>query len=307
MKEKICVVVDSGSDLSNELIGDLDIISLPLRVIIDNKEFIDNQTISREEIFAALIGNYENLSDAQKANISSEELVEGQSLKITTSLPTPEDILNTYNKLKDEGYTHIIGVSISSGLSGTYNTMTLLRNEVEAVVVETIDTKNISLGSGYVGLAAAKLVKEGKSFKEIIKECDNLIKKSKVFFSVGSLDYLQRGGRIGLVGSSVANLLNIKPIISCNEDGVYYTVKKGRGYRKVLSQMIDIALEFVENAKDFRIEIVNADSKEDINSLINDIKSRNILAKDINIINITPALAIHTGPEAIGIAVFINE
>lgn len=306
MKEKICVVVDSGSDLSKELMDGLDIVSLPLRVIIDNKEFVDNQTISREEIFAALTGDYEKLSDEQKRNISDKELVQGTSFKITTSLPTPEDILHTYNKLKDEGFTHIIGVTISSGLSGTYNTMTLLKNEVEGMIIETIDSKNISLGSGYIALHAAKLIKENKPFDEIIKECNKILKKSKVFFTVQTLDYLQRGGRIGLVESSVANLLNIKPIISCNDDGIYYTHKKGRGYRKVISQMIDVAFDFIGSAKDFRIEILNADSKENLNKLIEDIKSKNPFVKEVGIINITPALAIHTGPEALGIAVFLN-
>ncbi len=307
MKEKICVVVDSGSDLSKELIQDLDIVSLPLRIIIDNKEFIDNETITREEIFATLTGNYQNLTQEQRNNISSKELIENTPLKITTSLPTPADILETYNRLKEEGYTHIIAVTISSGLSGTYNTMTLLKDDVEDMVIETIDTKNISLASGYIALEAAQRVKNGESFTNIIEACHKAIKKSKVFFTVGSLDYLRRGGRIGLVASSAANLLNIKPIISCNDEGIYYTVKKGRGYRKVISQMIDLAAEYIGEVKKFRLEIVNADSKENLEEIINDIKRKIPLVSDVKIVNITPALAIHTGPEALGITMFISE
>ena len=309
MKEKICVVVDSGSDLNKEMIEDLDIVSLPLRIIIENREFVDNETISREEIFATLTGDYKNLTPKQKSNISDQNLVEGHALKISTSLPTPQDILNTYTRLKEEGYTHIIAVAISSGLSGTYNTMSLMKDEIEGITIETIDTKNISLASGYIAYEAAKRVKKGESFDEIGKACHDAIlkRKSKVFFTVGNLEYLRKGGRIGLVASSAANLLNIKPIISCNDDGIYYTIKKGRGYRKMISQMIDLAVEYVGAAEKYRLEIVNADSKENFQELINAIKNKLPSLKDINVVNITPALAIHTGPEALGITVFIND
>ena len=216
--EKIAVVVDSGSDVNENLAKGLDIFSLPLRISIDGKEYTDGIDITAQEVFDVL-----------------------DSAKVTTSLPTGEDIINTFEKLKREGYTHIIAVAISSGLSGTFNVMRNLSNAVDGLEVYVFDTKNISLGSGLLALHAAEMVKDGATFSEIVSSLESKLNDSEVFFTVGSLDYLLKGGRIGLVAGTVANVLNIKPIISCNDEGVYYTVSKARGYGRVIKKMVDAA------------------------------------------------------------------
>ena len=109
-----------------------------------------------------------------------------------------------------------------------------LSNAVDGLEVYVFDTKNISLGSGLLALHAAEMVKDGATFSEIVSSLESKLNDSEVFFTVGSLDYLLKGGRIGLVAGTVANVLNIKPIISCNDEGVYYTVSKVRGYGRVI-------------------------------------------------------------------------
>lgn len=283
MEEKIAVVVDSGSDVSVNLREGLDIISLPLRVSIDGKEYTDGKDITSKEVLSVL-----------------------DKSKVTTSLPSGEDIIAGFEMLKSKGYTHIIAVSISSGLSGTYNVLRNLSEEVSGVEIHIIDSKNISLGSGFLGIHAAECVKKGMSFADTIAEVESLKSRSKVFFTVGTLDYLVRGGRIGLVAGTVANVLNIKPIISCNDDGVYHTVTKVRGYSRVIQKMIDTAANFVADSESYKVVIVNADSKEDLEKIKAIALEKMPNAGSIEVANITPALAIHTGPEALGIAVIKN-
>lgn len=280
--EKIAIVVDSGSDVSAKLAEGLDIFSLPLRITVDGKEYTDGVDITQAEIFDVL-----------------------DDSEVTTSLPSGEDILEGFEKLKADGYTHVIAVTISSGLSGTHNVIRTLSESVEGLTFFVLDTKNISLGSGLLALKAAELVKEGKSFDEIVASMENYKSMSKVFFTVGTLDYLIRGGRIGLVAGTVANVLNIKPIISCNEEGVYHTVSKVRGYSRVIKKMIDTAAEFVKG-KDYRVYFVNANSQEDLEAVNAYAKAQFGRTEDIEFVNITPALAIHTGPEALGIAVMVD-
>lgn len=280
MKEKIAIVVDSGSDVSEKLAADLDIYSLPLRVIIDGQEYIDNKEISGEEIFAVL-----------------------DSKDVSTSLPLGEDIMAVFDELKANDYTHIIAVTISSGLSGTFNVVRNLSLDLDGIETFVFDTKNISLGSGLLALYAAELVKDGKSFEEVVNALEAHKEKSKVFFTVGTLDYLIKGGRIGLVAGTLANILSIKPIISCNMDGVYHTVDKVRGYRRVISKMIDTAADFIGEAKNYRVVLLNANSQENLERVIAYAKEKFPLAKEVLMTNITPALAIHTGPEALGVAV----
>lgn len=282
-KEKIAVIVDSGCDITPELQKDLPIFRLPLRVIIDGEEFA-NDDISPDVVYSAL-----------------------ETQKVTTSLPSGKDILETIEELKKEGYTHIIAVTISSGLSGTNNVLNNLKNEVEGIEISVIDTLNISLGSGTLGLLAAEYVVQGKSFDEIVRLVNAKVKASKIFFTVDSLEYLQRGGRIGLVAGTVASILNIKPIISCNEDGIYYTVSKVRTYNKSITKMIELAKEFIGDATNYQVTIVEVNTKYDKEDLIRRVQESIPNTQDVIVTKVSSALGVHTGPEAIGIAVLILD
>lgn len=280
MNNKIAVVVDSGSNVNLELRQDLDIYKLPLRIIIDQNEYIDEVDISLLEVLNAL-----------------------DSHKVSSSLPLGSDIMQIFNDLKGKGYTHLIIIAISSGLSGTFNAISNIASDVEGLTIKVFDTKNISLGSGLLAVKAAQMVKKGHSFDEITTAIDQSMSKSKVFFTVGTLDYLIRGGRIGLVAGSIANMLNIKPVISCNQDGIYHTIAKVRGYKRVLRRMIDEAAQFASDSSSCVVYLLNANTKEDVDSLMAYAKEKFTKASQIALTPITPALGIHTGPEAFGIAV----
>lgn len=277
-KERIAVLTDSGSDIDNTYADNLFI--LPLTIQIDEQTFIDGVDITLDQVL-------------QKLDTS----------KITTSLPNPEVIIETLDKIKLLGYTHVIINTISSGLSGTYNVIRILIEEYEGLTIGLIDTKNISKGSGYTTYKAIELIEEGKSFNQIMKVLESTLDDQKVFFTIGTVDYLRRGGRIGLVAGTVASILHIKPIISCNEKGIYYTVKKTRGYQKAIRKLIELAYEFANEAKKYDITILVAKVDEKIESFIKEIKTLFTNKRNFEIRSVTPALAIHIGPESFGIVV----
>lgn len=277
-KEKIAVLTDSGSDIERSYAQNLFI--LPLTIQIDDQTYIDGIDITLGEVLEKLDTN-----------------------KVTTSLPKPEVILETLDKIKSLGYTHVIINTISSGLSGTYNVIRMLVDEYDGLVISIIDTRNISKGSGYAAYNALELIEEGKSFDEIISILENNLDNQKVFFTIGTVEYLRRGGRIGLVAGTVASLLHIKPIISCNEKGVYYTVKKAMGYQKAIRQAIEVAFDFANEASKYDITVLVAKVDERIEAFIEEIKAIFTNKRNFEIKSITPALAIHTGPEAFGLVV----
>lgn len=277
-KEKIAVLTDSGSDIERSYAQNLFI--LPLTIQIDDQTYIDGIDITLGEVLEKLDTN-----------------------KVTTSLPKPEVILETLDKIKSLGYTHVIINTISSGLSGTYNVIRMLVDEYDGLVISIIDTRNISKGSGYAAYNALELIEEGKSFDEIISILENNLDNQKVFFTIGTVEYLRRGGRIGLVAGTVASLLHIKPIISCNEKGVYYTVKKAMGYQKAIRQAIEVAFGFASEASKYDITVLVAKVDERIEAFIEEIKALFTNKRNFEIKSITPALAIHTGPEAFGLVV----
>jgi DegV family protein with EDD domain len=281
MIEKIAVLADSGSDL-NVMNKDLPLFILPLRIIIDGMEFVDKKDITLKEVLSRI-----------------------DDSKVSTSLPSPKDILDTLDEIKSKGFTHVICIPISKGLSGTMNIIKQIVDEYQGLTIEIIDTKNISMASGYSSLEALELIDKKVSFKDLVKKINERLTYKKVFFTVDKLIYLKRGGRIGLVAATVAELLKIKPVITCNPDGIYYTVKKERGYQRAVNQLIEQVKEFVGSSSKYDISLLNSDTSLDLKQLENQIKTSLPNIRNLNISNITPALAIHTGPEALGIAVSI--
>ncbi len=276
LKEKIAVLTDSGADIEKGYADNLFV--LPLTIQVGDESFTDGVDITLEQVLEKL-----------------------DTHKITTSLPKPEIIIATLNKIKSEGYTHVIISTISSGLSGTYNVIRMLVEDYEGLTIGLLDTKNISKGCGYASYSALELIEEGKTFDEIMEIVENTLDDQKVFFTIGTVEYLRRGGRIGLVAGTVASLLHIKPIISCNDKGVYYTVKKTRGYQKALDKLIEVAHDFINETKKYDITILVAKVDDKMKLVIDKVKDVFNNARKLEIKSITPALAIHTGPEAFGI------
>ncbi|MBN3490078.1 DegV family protein [Acholeplasma equirhinis] len=281
--QKIAILADSGSDINNFKKGS-PLYILPLRIVIDGVEYIDKKEISLTEVLSKL-----------------------DTHKVTTSLPSPKDIESTLDQIKADGFTHVIVIPISKGLSGTMNVIRTIVEDYEGLEISIIDTKNISMASGYSSIEALEMIEQGKSYSEIVDAINTRLTLKKVFFTVDKLIYLKRGGRIGLVSATIADLLKIKPVITCNEDGVYYSVKKQRGYEQAVKQLINLVSEFVGDASSYDLSLMNADSKLDLEKLQNQIKEALPKVRNIEVSNITPALAIHTGPEALGIAVKIND
>ena len=283
MKQKIAILADSGSDI-NHFNENAPLYVLPLRIIIDGQEFIDKKEITLNEVL-------DQIDDK----------------KVTTSLPSPQDIEDTLNKIKADGYTHVICIPISKGLSGTMNVLRQVTSDFTDLEIALIDTKNISMASGYSSLEALELIEEGLDFESIVNTINSNLEKKKVFFTVDKLIYLKRGGRIGLVSATIADILKIKPVITCNDEGVYYTVKKQRGYLKAVNQLIEQTQTFVGDAKSYDLILLNSNTALDLDELEVKIKTALPNVRNFNISTITPALAIHTGSEALGIAVSIRS
>ena len=223
-----------------------------------------------------------------------------------TSTPNMQEVLDVVDEIKSEGYESIIAVTISSGLSGTYNTVAMTFNNVEGIDTYAFDSRNISIGAGLLAMWAANRANEGMSFKDITEGLERKKYDSKVFFYMDTLDYLRKGGRINPAVAIVGKALNLKPIISCNEKGVYYTVAKIRGSHKGLSKLMEVATEFANRGKAM-IALMNGDAKDvaaQVKSLITEQVHNSEIVVDKQI---TASMAVHTGPGLIGIGVLLED
>ena len=279
-KEKIALIVDSGTSVPSEYIEKYGIKVLPLVVIYKDRTYLDQLEISSEEVCERL----------------KEEIPK-------TSLPTPDIAYKTFEEVKAEGYTKAIVVCVSSGLSNTYSMVCGVAADIEGLDIEVIDTKNIGIAAGLSVLMAAELVEKGETFEQVCKKVRDNVPNTKVFFCVETLEYLQKGGRIGLVSSILGSALNLKPVISCNDDGVYYTVTKARGRAKSLKAAIESVKEVVKDYDKYNIAVVHVGAQEEASRFIEDLKgalpSHNKLIEGI----MSSALTVHVGPGIIGVGV----
>ncbi len=277
--EKIALITDSTTGILQPDIDQYGIHVIRLKVIYKEREYIDGIEITPEEVYARL----------------DEELP-------TTSMPSVQEVMNLYQKLIDEGYTHAIVMPISSGLSGTINSFIIASESYKSQLEFFIfDTKIISMGVGLSVLKVAKMIKEGKSFDYICNQIPILREKTKLFFTVDTLEYLIKGGRIGKISGGIGELLNLKPIVMMNDEGKYTTFTKVRGSKQALNTLIKLALDILDKAKGTAVVMTGTMLKEaeELKNAI--IKHPNITFTHIGII--TPVVGIHSGPKLLGFAI----
>lgn len=276
--QKIALITDSACDLDLNTLKENNINLLPLRIIYSNGDYRDRLDISPQEV-------YDNLE---------KEVPK-------TSLPSAQETEETLNKLEEEGYTHVICISISSGLSGSFNAIRLALEDHPKLTSFVYDSKILAYPQGEIVLEVAKLIKEGKSFEEIVKEIPEIRKRVIGYFTINTLEYLKKGGRIGRLAGTVGELLNLKPIITTDEDGVYYNVAKVRGRKQSLSKMTELLKEYLAKGK-CEVAVLHAGCEDEAIKYMNSLKNlTNVVS--IKIAEISPALGIHGGPGLIGFSV----
>lgn len=279
-QEKIAILVDSGSDVPKEYREKYGMYLIPLTIIYKDAEYRDGIDIQAEDVYERF----------------AQEIP-------STSLPSPSTVAEAFKQIKADGYEKVIAVTISSGLSGTHETVRSFGPNPEGLEAYYVDTKNIGIGSGFSAIRAGELIEKGLSFDEVCKGVEYAAKHTKLYFCVSTLEYLVKGGRIGRVAGMLGQILDLKPVISCDEDGIYYTVAKARGRKKSLKLALDKAVEFANGAKDYSITVMHGMAKEEADELLRELKSQLANFRISIEGQITPALVVHTGPGLIGIGV----
>lgn len=275
---KIALIVDSACDLSLETLKEKNIHLLPLRITYSHKEYRDKIDISADEI-------YDNLE---------KEVPK-------TSLPSAENMEEILVSLENEGYTHVIAITISSGLSGTFNSIRLALEDHPQLTSYVFDTKILAMPEGLVALEVANLINDGKTFEEIVSEIPKIRRNITGYFTINTLEYLKRGGRIGKISGTIGEMLNLKPIVTVDEEGVYYTVCKARGRKQSILKLTNILKDELALGP-CKVWVLQGGALEEGKSFMESIKDlKNIVSLDIS--QISPALGVHGGPGLLGLAI----
>lgn len=276
---KIALITDSACDLNTDFVKKNNINILPLKIIFSDREYDDGINITPKMLYEALPNEIPK-----------------------TSLPSVENFTSVLQKVKCEGYTHAIIITISSGLSGTYNSARLATENVSGIETFVFDSMTLTMSEGAMVIETANLIKQGRSFNEIVDILPTFRSKIDVFFTLDTLEYLIKGGRIGKVSGTIADALNLKPIITVGDDGTYRTVCKIRGIKQSISRLASLLKPYLETSK-CKVWILDGNAPDKATMLYDAIKDFPNLMECTLGGEIGPALGVHTGPGLVGFIV----
>jgi DegV family protein with EDD domain len=277
------IVTDSTSDIPEEIAKEHDIYVIPLRLQFGDESFLDGVEISAKEF-------YERLDQAKQLP--------------TTSQPSPADYIRVYEQIQqDHPGASILSIHISSGLSGTYQSALIAKSMMEEDVdITIVDSLSASYGFGLFVVHAARLAREGMAVGDIVEAIVQLRKERKLYFLVDTLEYLQKGGRIGKAAALFGTLLNIKPILSIDEEGIIYAVEKVRGRNKAVARMIELFQQDLGNIEKINVAVGHTANPATAESFLSEL-SGHFKLEEVVLTNIGPAVGSHVGSGTI--AVFI--
>ncbi|APX71314.1 DegV family protein [Companilactobacillus allii] len=284
MTERIAILMDSCCDIPEEYLQKAGVYELPLQIIYKDKTYKDRIDITAIEV-------YNNLD---------KEIPK-------TSLPSGECITDMLDKIHNDGYDHIISISVSSGLSGTYNFLKVLLEDDDRFTFTAFDTKQVAVAAGLIGVGAKDMVDAGKSYEEVALGVKKMINNTVVYFCIPTLEYLRAGGRIGLVTSVVGNMLKLAPIITCNDEGIYTTAAKARGMKKGQKLMLDFVNKFVDGHKDYLLAVGHGADEVAGKRMVDLLGEDNIKGSKQFFGQVGPALGVHTGPGLVGVGVVLLD
>lgn len=279
--QRIAVLTDSGTNTPEEFAREHDIRIVPL-----------------------LINYRDGITYRSGEDISADELIERLPEEIpTTSLPTPHMIREAIEQARADGYERGVFVTISSTLSATYQTVRTVARMIDDFELAVCDTKSIGVVAGMVTMRAAQMIENGIPFAELEARLADIAEKSRVYFVTKTLDYLYKGGRINQLTYRLGSVLNIKPVITCNEEGRYVVEKKVRGWERAIAAQVQLIKAHASKFERVRVGICCTDACDLFDSLEATLREQVGNICEVIRSGLTPDLIVHTGPEMVGLGI----
>lgn len=224
---KYNIIADSSCDLNRDLNERLNIDLVPLKITIDGKTYVDDESLDKEELLL-------KMKDTHK--------------RIQTACPSPGDFIKEYEKGEN-----VFAVTLSSQLSATYNNAILAKTMVQEEqdkFIHVFDSLSASIGETLICMKINELIEKRYENENIINEVETYIKKMKTFFILESLDNLAKAGRINRLKADIASILSISPIMGSDGEGNIKLVEKVRGTKKAFNRLVEVIGEQGETFED---------------------------------------------------------
>jgi DegV family protein with EDD domain len=276
--DKVHIVTDSNCNIPASLCQQLDIHVVPLPFVLDGATYIEYVDVGPKAFFP-LLRNAKSIP--------------------TTSGPTPGAFKETFEKLAADG-NPILAILVGRRFSSTLLSAETAKQELPDFDLTLIDSESNAMALGFQVLATARAAKQGKELEHLVSIARQAMDATGIFFSVRDLEYLYRGGRIGLAQRLLGSALELFPIFEIRRSPIQL-VERQRTSRKVLSRLLDLVEQRLAGGRPYRLAILHADDEAGANGLKAAALDR-FDPEEILVNELSPVLSIHTGQGALGIA-----
>ena len=276
---KLAVITDSSAFLQAETLRKEDLFVLDIPVNIDGQEYVEGVNLTAQEF-------YEKMA-------SSSELPK-------TSQPSIAKLDEILSSLKEKGYTHVLGLFLSSGISGFHQNIQYMTDEFESLTIAFPDTRITSAPLGFMGESVFQWSEQGDDFQSILDKLTEQIENTSAFIMVDDLDHLVKGGRLSNGAAILGNLLSIKPILYFNDQGVIEVYEKVRTEKKATKRLVEIVKEVTSNGN-YQITVIHGNAPQkaaDLRQLLLD----GGVATDISIATFGSVIGTHLGEGSIALS-----
>lgn len=276
------IITDSTADLPREIALKYDIDIVPLTIHLGDKSWKDYYDVEPHEYY---------------------ELLKKTTAFPTTSQPTPQDFINAYSPYVEKGEP-VLSIHLSSRLSGTFQSAMLAKSQFPDARIEVVDSLQASFALAMIILVCAEKAYQGISLEDIADFVRQIGAQTETYFSVDSLEYLHRGGRIGKAQAFLGTLMKIKPLLKLVE-GEVQPVEKIRTRDRLLSRFVELVEQAAPERSRLLLSVAESDNSEIMSALL----ERLVKIPGVSIVfrgKIGGVITSHVGPGALGIA-FVKE
>ncbi|MBP3399265.1 MAG: DegV family protein [Erysipelotrichaceae bacterium] len=275
----IRLLVDSASDIPNT--NSDNFLVVPLSIHLCNNDYIDGVTLNHDQFYEMLVSS----SDFPK-----------------TSQPSPQAFVKAIEKVKAAN-DECICITLSSGVSGTYQSACLAKAIVDYDKIHVIDSLTGSYGVKLLVIEAQRMIKEGKTAEEIVEKLEDLKKRTTILLSVDTLEYLYKGGRLDKTSAIIGGIAKIKPIITVTREGKISVVTKAIGMNRVMNTIADL-VEQIQPDINYPVYSIYTLGTKNVEKLENKLTENGHIIEERELLG--PVVGSHVGPETFGV-IFIAK
>ncbi len=285
MDKKIAIVTCSNACL-DYMEFDHDIKVFRSSIHLGEEDFVDYIDITADEF-------YQRLEDDKSLFPSTSFMPLGQMMEI-------------YEGLVKDGFTHALVIPISKEMSGIYNAARLAAESVEELDVTVFNSKTVAYPEAKMVLLAADMVKEGKDIPEIIKELEYIRDNNKIYFAVNTLTYLVKNGRLSNASGFIGGALKIKPVLTVSKEGKVETFEKIRTFSKAVDRLLKLYFTETEGL-DVEPFVIHANNIKTKDFIVEKLMENDPSLKDIVTMPLTAGVGAHAGPKTVALGYYIKK